>query len=292
MTASLATDVARSSPDARARAAYLVRRRVLDRVGSVLGAAGLEALLVKGAGLAETVYPSPWMREMVDIDLVVRPEELEATLAALAQPDMAIVPIPVARRRSFALLGERAVLVSVGPLAWTVEVHSDLDRIAPRPIDWFGIRARAATVADLPTALKVPSREDHAVLVVLHAVLSGLEHPQAWADLDRLWRSGVDAATVAQRCREWGLATGAAVTLEAFSFRHPEHALDDAISALGVAPWRRRLARLALSARPSNGPVRGIGWIAQQGVVRDDPVRWCAGVLRYAASRVRDRGSW
>ena len=56
------------------------QREVLE----TLGAAGVQAMLLKGAALVSTVYPDAALREMLDIDLLVRPEQLDAANAALA----------------------------------------------------------------------------------------------------------------------------------------------------------------------------------------------------------------
>jgi len=49
-----------------------------------LGAAGVRAIMLKGAALIESVYPDPAMRELLDLDLLVEPGGLNAARAALA----------------------------------------------------------------------------------------------------------------------------------------------------------------------------------------------------------------
>jgi hypothetical protein len=51
-----------------------------DRLGKLLtvyAATGIDALLLKGAGLAYSAYEAPVERPMGDIDLLVRPEVAE-----------------------------------------------------------------------------------------------------------------------------------------------------------------------------------------------------------------------
>ncbi|MDH7487827.1 MAG: nucleotidyltransferase family protein [Anaerolineae bacterium] len=55
----------------------------LEEVLSVLSAAGVEAVLLKGAALALTVYDSPALRPMRDIDLLVPREMVQEAVAAL-----------------------------------------------------------------------------------------------------------------------------------------------------------------------------------------------------------------
>jgi hypothetical protein len=54
------------------------------RLVHALGAADIPALLLKGAALVETVYPDPAQREMLDLDVLVPAERVEAANAALA----------------------------------------------------------------------------------------------------------------------------------------------------------------------------------------------------------------
>ena len=79
-------DPAVLQPDTpEARAAYALRDHVISRIGDALDDVAAPVLLVKGASLA-CRYPSPWLRPMHDIDLLVqlgdRPGVTDALLAA------------------------------------------------------------------------------------------------------------------------------------------------------------------------------------------------------------------
>jgi hypothetical protein len=54
------------------RRANATRSAVTAEILTALGAAGIEALVLKGAALAQTVYPEPGLRPMRDTDLLVR----------------------------------------------------------------------------------------------------------------------------------------------------------------------------------------------------------------------------
>ncbi|HEY6891762.1 MAG TPA: nucleotidyltransferase family protein, partial [Solirubrobacter sp.] len=54
-----------------------------DALAALTGA-GVEAMLLKGAALTAAVYPDPAVREMLDVDVLVRSEQLDAANAALA----------------------------------------------------------------------------------------------------------------------------------------------------------------------------------------------------------------
>lgn len=273
--------------DAEARLAYVVRRRVLDDVGGIFARAGLQALLVKGAGLAETVYREPWRRTMSDIDLVVRPTALSAALGALVRAGVEVPPIPADRRRSYALFEERAAIVSVGPVRTLVEVHTGLDKVVAHPIDWRGVWARAACVEGLSPSLLVPCREDHALLVVLHLALSDFAHPYAWGDLAALFREGIDHEILALRAEAWGLTLPLALGIERLAVAFPELGLAELRARLVVSPVRLVVARRAF--RNHEVRSRGTTWLAKQTVLREDFARWSIGIMRFAVLRCADR---
>jgi hypothetical protein len=82
MADSLSPDEQHETPASAALVAALrtaaivdaVRERELRRLLAVLSRAGIEALLLKGAGLAYTVYASPHLRPRADLDLLIAPE--------------------------------------------------------------------------------------------------------------------------------------------------------------------------------------------------------------------------
>lgn len=49
----------------------------LARLAGALGRAGIEAIVLKGGALARTVYAEPALRPMMDLDLLVRPEQID-----------------------------------------------------------------------------------------------------------------------------------------------------------------------------------------------------------------------
>jgi hypothetical protein len=61
----------------REAAAEVIRRKQLQRLLAGLGAAGVRPLLMKGAQLAYTHYPQPWLRPRLDTDVLVAPEDRE-----------------------------------------------------------------------------------------------------------------------------------------------------------------------------------------------------------------------
>lgn len=66
-----------------ARAQWKDLAAQLDAILSVLAVRGICPILLKGNYLAAFVYPEPYLRQMNDIDMLVKPQDLEATTQAL-----------------------------------------------------------------------------------------------------------------------------------------------------------------------------------------------------------------
>jgi len=78
-------------PDALARQAETARRRALRQMGAALDLAetlersGIPVVLLKGVALSQQAFGSPLLRGAVDIDLLVRPEDVAAAWQVLAR---------------------------------------------------------------------------------------------------------------------------------------------------------------------------------------------------------------
>src|SRR6202030_1580819 len=68
----------------KAEVVEILRERALRRVLDQLGAEGVDALLLKGAGLAYTLYPSPHLRPRADVDVLLPPGALARAARTLA----------------------------------------------------------------------------------------------------------------------------------------------------------------------------------------------------------------
>jgi hypothetical protein len=138
----------------------------LGGVLEALAAAEVPAMLLKGAALLETAYPDPALREMLDLDILVPYDRLDAANAALAAIGYRLKPedgAPVPRGEHHhdpALVTDRELVA--------VELHHHLAMEAERAhfaID--GVWARARRSAREPAHL-LPSPEDLLVHVCFH----------------------------------------------------------------------------------------------------------------------------
>ncbi len=172
-----------------------------DRLLSLLAREGLVPILLKGAALRDFAYEEPAERWMGDLDLLFRPDELDAAVEVLsaagyhspyAQEAMAIY-----RAHHFHFHLEH-------PRGFIVEVHWGLQRPrASYSIDPEGFRSGSAErEGPLGRMLRVPSSED----MVLH--LTGQSHDDA---IDRLVRlADLDRVIARAPSFEWGRLRSAA----------------------------------------------------------------------------------
>ncbi len=276
----------------RARADCVLRSHLLDGLAESLRKASLRVLVVKGGGLAATVYPQPWLREMGDIDLIVAPGEEERVVEALRASGYEQHHWP-GRPLSSAQIGERLLQIKLGETLYPVEVHRRLDKLVGRPIDYQDVFARARSSKELPENILVPCPEDHFLLVVLHQATAELRHPIGWIDLELLLRGGLDLSVVLKRARRWRLSTAlylCLVTLQALQAPSVPAAL---ISKLRPGLIRSRLldSCFRVGAYPAalGAPQLGWRWVLRQTPLRDDTGRWLAGLAKYGVKRALER---
>ena len=75
-----------------------VRRAHFEQALGALSAAGIEPLVFKGAALAYTHYPEPWLRSRGDTDLLVRPHHAPVVDSILSRLGLGRLPRPRGRR--------------------------------------------------------------------------------------------------------------------------------------------------------------------------------------------------
>lgn len=192
--------------DATAR--EMLRFRALRSIVDAVGAAGLRVLLMKGAGLAYTVYPEPHLRPAGDIDLFIARDSLEATEAALGsigyrrqrEPDAELASM----QRHY-LLQQPGGVEHVVDLHWRVANRHLFADAVPFEQAWAG----SEPVPRLGGAARTLGTVDALMLACLHRVAHHDDHP----DLIWLWdihllagRLGDDQAeTLLQRAAASGM---------------------------------------------------------------------------------------
>jgi len=277
-----------------AQAQFLLRQHVIEQIGVTLAEAQAQALLVKGAAVALSAYPKPWLREMSDIDLIVRDHDMALVLGRLEGAGFSRVPAEPARLWTTDAFGEVVFVARAGAASWTIEVHGMLDKIVARPLPTDDLFDRSLAAPEL-SGLRLPSAEDHVLLIALHEAASEFRHPAGFVDVELLFRQGIDCAVLIDRARRYKLRTALYVVLATLRGLDAPSIPNDLVSEL--RPGRLRGLVLKRCYAIGDYPLApdamelGLPWIVRQTALRDDLVRWGLGVGRYAAQRALERGS-
>ena len=180
-----ADNVIRASLAADARAAAiadLLREGELRRLLGLLAAAGVHALLLKGAALAYTVYRAPHLRPRGDVDLFITPLDLEAADQALVAGGW----LRAVEHDSAAITTQRHYVLGGTPrfaehldLHWKIAVP----RVFADALRFDEVASRAVPITALGANAWALSSGDALFLACLHRVA----HHQDTADLLWLW---------------------------------------------------------------------------------------------------------
>ncbi len=157
----------------RHRDANRVRTGVLCNILRAYAAAGIPALVLKGAALSYTVYPEPGLRPMSDLDILVREEDLWRAQKLLG--DLGFdAPLPAGPAVAHRHLAAAALQVEGLPIR--VEIHHKLLS------DYFD------HAASFVRALVRPNPAPPAASRILGADLTGLSKPvrSQWDELEGL----------------------------------------------------------------------------------------------------------
>jgi hypothetical protein len=180
----------------------LLLRRQLASVGEALGARGVDTLLLKGAAyLAADVFDAG-AREMSDLDVVVRPVDLEAADEAMRAAGYSFVPHP------YGLVHHDRMYLHPDGVA-PVELHTAMgDPEVEATLPSLEVWARSQPVELAGTAVRVPSPEDALAHNVLHAQVQDrdfaylgvpLRQLHTFVAAARAWSPHVDWAVVERR---------------------------------------------------------------------------------------------
>lgn len=223
-----------------ARAALLAHlaREILTAIAS----AGLPAVLVKGLDFAEVAYGGIQNRTFSDIDLLVRPEAMDALGALLA--GLGYSPEPIPKKR----IGHTEWKWTRRDAAWgavLVELHTDLVH-GP---EW---RGRVSLTYDLYADRGAGGISPAArlVLAALHGATSHLfGRLQYVVDGLMIARMDVDAEELRERARRSGAVLPVATMLRLAADLYGCEKSEALVGRLGAVPWsslERRLITVAM----------------------------------------------
>ena len=275
-----------------AHADALLRGHVLLQIADAMKREHITTLLVKGAALALTVYPDAAARRMSDIDVLVEEADQERAVRALEKLGW-LVARTETRQLSSVMLGETMVQARIGAMTFTVEVHASLDKVVRRPIAFADLVGRASDAPGL-LGLSVPSREDHTLLVALHASTHEFRHTLALQDMELLLRGGLDKRELQRRCDQFQLRTVMFVMLSVLRNLGAASVDDDLVRTFDPGWVRRRILERFYDVRRYPPPLGeeklGLSWLLGQAPLWDDPRLFAGGIVKYAGVRGVERG--
>jgi hypothetical protein len=112
----------------RHRRAAQVREHCVDELLIAFGAAGLRVVLLKGSALAHLIYPSPALRPMVDIDILIEPAAADRCVGVASRLGYQFAP-RYPSRFAGRMHHLPAAVKSVSGFAVSLEIH--LDAMSP-----------------------------------------------------------------------------------------------------------------------------------------------------------------
>lgn len=282
-----------------ARHAYVATLARSREIGAALltlledaDALGVPVLPLKGALLAFTAYPDPGMRPMLDLDLAVRPGDVERLGARLLARGY---QRHGAGRRRFDL-GYTHHAIYLHERAPTIELHTRLTHelgIDGRLEDWFG-RALSVAAPALGRPLPAPSWDDQLFFVLAHAATHSFGDSPLWL---------MDVACLTSQASAQGIGEHP-VAAEA-RLRHAVAAvyfalaiarrclpsslpLPDVPEPIALAA-RTALLRLALSDEPLAAPPTRPGSLLARAALTDSATDVVRALIAKSALRLKER---
>jgi hypothetical protein len=171
----------------------------LQDVLTAFRASGVEAIVLKGAALAETVYGHIGLRPMCDIDILMKPENTDAVGAILL--GLGYRPAP----------NNPAAYIKTDTLPVMVDVHTALAHLNDDEMNRVWREAKDAVIAGVPA--RILSCEDTLVHIIRHMSFAHGFVSEKWLrDIDRLarhYRREIDWKTVIARLEQCRLVAPA-----------------------------------------------------------------------------------
>lgn len=152
----------------QAAAVELSRTVELGRVLGECTVAGIFPLLLKGAALSYTHYPSPGLRERCDSDLFFGPRDIEPFLRVMARMGYAVA-YPVYKSHQFTCIRPHSGFPGSLDVHWRISNRARFARV----LDFSEASARSLPLPQLPGA-RVLASADALLLACIH--LAGNPH--------------------------------------------------------------------------------------------------------------------
>jgi len=277
----------------RVMAGHLAAEAAYRIIHRVLGARGIDHLLLKGPHLGVIVYDEVWERDYGDLDVLVRPGQFQDALLALFDNGFSLKAGTAGREATIACSYNRGL---VSPLGWLVELHRAFCAYDLYPVDYEALFSRAVPFRFGQVAALGLAPEDLLLHLVIHAAKSQFRtlEPKHVRDVTLLvTRQPIQWETFLMRAREAGCRTAAWVLLSAAVEIHDAQVPDVVLRRLRpsrvVRWWLGRwltMERFPLFRWP--WLPRWLGRLMVAPAIVDGFWHGMASGLRFAALRVRD----
>ncbi len=212
----------RAEQDVRtALQSHLLRQRLrsglfameLERLADGFKGTGIECVVLKGASLALSAYTSPADRFMDDLDLLVRPDQVDAAVNQLLAQGYTN-PWSAEAVRGYRTHHYHLPLMR--PDGLIVELHWDLVKPGRAyRLDPLEVIKRTVPLHQLAETLRMPCVEDQILHAVVQQLQDGFTYFSRTVDLDRLVAAGrTEWDILATRAREYRLGPALAYALQ------------------------------------------------------------------------------
>ena len=237
----------RAEPDARtAFQAHLLQQRrrsglfamELERLAHDFERTGIECVVLKGASLALSAYSSPAERFMGDLDLLVRPDRVDAALDRLLARGYTN-PWSAEAVRGYRTHHYHLPLAR--PDGIIVELHWGLVKPGrDYRLDPLDVIERSIPLPGLAGTLRMPSVEDQILHTVVQQLQDGFNYFSRTVDLDRLVATGrTEWDILTTRAKEYRLSPASAYALQVARHLLATDCPAEVIGALSPGPVAR-----------------------------------------------------
>jgi hypothetical protein len=216
----------------------------------VLADAGVVPVALKGLDLLHRVYPDIDRRTLDDVDLLIRPDQLKAALAALEGEGWTAPAEP--KRTHYIRTSHHLPLDSPGPVVVGFEIHWNLAQEMRFAIDERQLHERARPLSI--GGHQVLRMDDHDLVahLLLHQFSHYFDRRLKWAvDIEAIAsQPGFDWEVAIDRVCSWDAAAVVGLALEHLHKMVPEWIPERSVSRLRPAAWRRAVTWPLRSTHP------------------------------------------
>lgn len=139
---------------------YTIQERETRHVLQVLGDAGVEAVVLKGADICQRLYGNPVCRPMSDVDVLIPPSDREKAQDALCRSGYTRMPRDLDLRPGFnARFGWEEMYASARSAEFWVDLHWEIQEMGTLyrlPYEALRARAQPSMIGSLPVLVLCP----------------------------------------------------------------------------------------------------------------------------------------